>query len=97
MKWTAKFYGGRWWTREEWAEAIKPSVTVHAIRADGMSDTVNPVNGKTYDSKSAYYKAVRAAGCEIMGNEAPTQMRDRTPAPQNVERDIARAIQQLRG
>ena len=28
------------------------------------------MDGKTYDSKSAYYAAVKAAGCEIVGNEA---------------------------
>jgi hypothetical protein len=30
----------------------------------------NPVDGKLYDSKSAYYRTVKEAGCEIVGNEA---------------------------
>lgn len=42
------------------------------IISDGMNATLNPANGRTYDSKSAYYKAVRAAGCEIIGNEKPS-------------------------
>jgi len=36
-----------------------------------MEPTLNPANGKRYDSKRAYEKAVRAAGCEIIGNESP--------------------------
>lgn len=38
---------------------------------DGMEPTLNPANGKRYDSKRAYERAVRAAGCEIIGNESP--------------------------
>ena len=96
MSWTAKFYKGRWWTREEWTAPIETANGPN-IRPDGMTEIRNPVDGKLYDSKSAYYKSVRRAGCEIMGNEAPTQMSDRSrPAP-NLERDIYNAIQQLRG
>lgn len=34
---------------------------------------MNPADGQRYSSKSAYYKAVRRAGCEIVGNEKQTQ------------------------
>jgi hypothetical protein len=37
---------------------------------DTMEQTWNPADGQHYDSKAAYYRAVRAAGCEIMGNDA---------------------------
>jgi hypothetical protein len=37
---------------------------------DGLNDVWNPVNGKVYDSKSAYYRAVKDAGCEIAGNDS---------------------------
>lgn len=37
---------------------------------DGLDDVWNPVDGKKYDSKSAYYAAVKAAGCEIAGNDS---------------------------
>ena len=33
----------------------------------------NPVDGKMYDSKSKYYRAVKDSGCEIMGNDAPKE------------------------
>ncbi len=35
----------------------------------GIKGVLNPADGKTYDSKSAYYKAVKAKGYEIVGNE----------------------------
>lgn len=63
-----------------------------------ISDTLdyvhNPANGQTYTSKSAYYKAVRAAGCEIVGNETPkaaprAQMSDPVS-------DIKQAIEQVK-
>jgi len=36
---------------------------------DCMDPTLNHADGRKYDSKRAYEKAVRAAGCEIVGNE----------------------------
>ena len=39
---------------------------------DSMDATWNPVNGRHYDSKRAYEKAVRQAGCQIVGNEKVT-------------------------
>ena len=44
---------------------------------DGLDDVVNPCDGKPYSSKRAYYAAVRAAGCEIAGNDpAITRQKD---------------------
>lgn len=40
------------------------------LRPDGMADTWNPVDNKHYDSKSQYERAVKAAGAEIVGNDA---------------------------
>lgn len=40
--------------------------------SDHLDGVVNPVDGKRYDSKSAYYRTVRAAGCEILGSEKPS-------------------------
>ena len=41
------------------------------VISDHLDDVVNPADGQRYSSKSAYYKAVRAKGCEIVGNETP--------------------------
>lgn len=50
---------------------------------DGLADVWNPVDNKIYDSKSAYYRAVRDAGCEIAGNDSSvTQAHERQVAQQ---------------
>lgn len=67
------------------------------IRTDGMADTRNPANGLLYDSKSAYERAVRDAGCTIVGNDSsftdPTPREPETVG--GVEQDIKDAIDQL--
>ena len=68
-----------------------------AIISDSLDGVWNPVDGRRYDSKSRYYKAVRDAGCEIAGNDSsvsepkPRQL----VTPGNVGQDIARAYDQL--
>lgn len=65
------------------------------VISDSLPDTFNPVDGKRYSSKAAYYRAVRAAGCEIMGNEAPRT----APPPRElggIEQDIQRSYEILR-
>ena len=65
------------------------------IRSDGMDATVCHADGQTYDSKSAYYKAVKDAGCEIVGNEKlPGRASYR---PEGVKEDIKRAIDEVGG
>ncbi len=50
------------------------SPKVYVVSDDmGTKGVLNPVDGKMYDSKSSYEKAVKAAGCVIMGNDAPTK------------------------
>lgn len=51
---------------------------------DGIDDVWNPVNGRKYDSKSAYYRAVKDAGCEIAGNDSSvTQAHEKPVAQKN--------------
>jgi hypothetical protein len=66
---------------------------LHVI-SDSLPDVLNHANGLRYDSKRAYEKAVRAAGCEIVGNEKQTRTRAFNPGP--VGPDIKAAIEQLR-
>ena len=62
--------------------------------ADGMSAIQSMVDGRMYDSKSAYYRSVKAAGCEVIGgDQVPRQRRDMPP----VGADLRRAIQQHGG
>ena len=64
------------------------------IISDSLPGVLNHADGRIYDSKSAYYAAVRAAGCEIVGNETLTPS---PPADNAIDRkrDIATAIEQL--
>lgn len=65
------------------------------VISDHLDDLVNHADGKRYSSKRAYYRAVRAAGCEIVGNE---ELRSAPrPEPVGVERDIVNAIRQHGG
>jgi hypothetical protein len=63
------------------------------VISDHIPNVVNPINGKPYDSKSAYYRDVRAAGCTIMGNDR-VKAEDRETGD-NFEPDVARAFNQL--
>lgn len=74
-------------------EAARSDLSAPMIIRDGMEPTWNPVNGERYDSKRAYEKAVKAAGCEILGNEKPSA----SPRPsQDVSgEEIKQAIEQV--
>lgn len=62
---------------------------------EGVKGVFNPADGKTYDSRSEYYKAVKAAGCVIMGNNAPKEMAK--PKVKNIDWKpaIAETLKQL--
>lgn len=64
------------------------------VISDGMDPVRSMVDGKTYDSKSRYYGSVRAAGCEVIGNDSVPRQRKELPP---VRDDLRRAIQQHGG
>jgi hypothetical protein len=74
-------------------ESLLPRPTV--IR-DALDNVKNPVDGKIYDSKSSYYKAVKDAGCVIVGNEAEKLARQQSPRPEVTTREIGEAIQKVK-
>ena len=63
------------------------------VISDQIDGVWNPANGRRYDSKRAYYKAVRASRCEIIGTE---KLRH-NPGPEmpSPSRDIAEAIAEV--
>lgn len=72
------------------------------IRSDGMDATLNHADGRLYDSKSAYERAVKAAGCIIAGDDPALTRetpRDFTPvsSERELKQDIKNAIDQLGG
>lgn len=48
----------------------------HAVIQDTMNPTWHPATGEVLDSKSAFRRATKAAGCEEFGNDVP-KTRDR--------------------
>lgn len=75
--------------------ANRSSLPCPMVISDQLGDVWNPVNGKTYDSKSKYYGAVKAAGCEIMGNDPAASRIPTRHEAGGVEADIKQAIEQL--
>ncbi len=67
-----------------------------AIRPDGMGALLSHADGRFYDSKSAYYASIKAAGCEIVGNDT-SAIRDRPTyeAPDaDIERDVVQTMKE---
>lgn len=65
------------------------------IRTDGMDPLRSMADGKVYDSKSGYYKSVRQAGCEIVGDDRAGFGPRPEYRPQGVGQSIKRAIESL--
>ena len=92
---------------EDWhdTEAPWPHVSHEVSRRSHLSTpffvsdnlgthVLNHADRKHYDSRSAYYKAVKAAGCEIVGNEKPKPFKPHKVTGSGA--DIKRAIEQLK-
>jgi hypothetical protein len=100
-RFTEKFWNGRWWGRDEWDDmvaaqrALRPKVP-YIIR-DSLPDVMNPVNGKIYDSRSQYLRAVKDAGCVVVGDDLHSSRAKPTDleSPPGLEQDIKTAIEQL--
>lgn len=65
------------------------------VIGDSIDYVQNMADGKRYTSKSAYYKAVRRAGCEIAGNEKPSSYVGARPEMPDPAEDIMRSIAQV--
>lgn len=75
----------------------RSALGVPYIRSDGMNETWNPVDGKRYDSRSAYERAVKDAGCQIVGSD-PALERPHVPEkPVDAKADIINAIREHGG
>ena len=76
-------------------ERQRSDLPMPAIRSDGMGTILNHADGRLYDSKSAYYRAVKDAGCEIIGNEKLPERQVKEPDVKDIARDVKTAIQQV--
>jgi len=64
------------------------------IGSDGMDATFCPADGKTYDSKSAYHRAVKNKGLEIVGNDMPVSAPKFKQSNINWEKAVAETLKQ---
>jgi hypothetical protein len=69
-------------------ESKRSPLGVPYIRTDGMDPIMNHANGQMYDSRSAYERGVKDAGCEIIGNEKI----EPAPRPELCERELKQDI-----
>jgi hypothetical protein len=58
----------------------------------GVNGVFNPADGKKYDSKSEYYKAVKAKGLEVVGDD-PVKPSKPKIKPINWEKAVAETLQ----
>ena len=79
----------------EISENINLDDLPHNVSQDTMSATWNPVDGKIYDSKSAYRRVLRENNCREIGNEKIVDRVDRskTPVSQSI-REVLRMYEQ---
>jgi hypothetical protein len=73
----------------------RSSLPMPAIRSDGMDPIMNHANGLIYDSRSAYERGVKEAGCEIVGNEKVTPRPRAVLSDRELKQDIKTAIDQV--
>lgn len=71
------------------------SVAAPYIRTDGMDPIVNHADGRIYDSRSSYERAVKDAGCVIVGNDLPDVKEPAPLSDRELEKDIKTAIEQV--
>lgn len=65
------------------------------IRADGMDAIMNHANGLMYDSRSAYERGVKDAGCVIVGDDKLTPSPRPVLSDRELKQDIKTAIDQV--
>ena len=65
------------------------------IIRDTMDALVNPANGLWYESKSAFARGVKDAGCEILGNDQAGTGKPPTFETPPAEADVKVAMEQL--
>ncbi len=66
-----------------------------AIRSDGMDPIMNHANGLIYDSRSAYERGVKDAGCVIVGDDKLTPSPRPVLSDRELKQDIKTAIDQV--
>lgn len=61
----------------------------------GVNGMLSHADRITYDSKHKYYEGVRAAGCQIVGNETPTASKRELLGKREIGETVKRAMQEV--
>ena len=85
------------WPREclEQFKRKRSELPAPFIRSDGMDPIMNHANGQMYDSRSAYERGVRDAGCEIVGGEKIKPNARPVLSDRELKQDIKTAMDQV--
>lgn len=75
------------------APVTRSDLPAPMIISDSMEYTINHADGRQYGSKRAFEKAVRAAGCEIVGNER-VKPAPKAEMPDPID-DILQAVERI--
>jgi hypothetical protein len=85
------------WPREclEQFKRKRSELPAPFIRSDVMDALMNHANGLMYDSRSAYERGVRDAGCEIVGSEKIEPKARPVLSDRELKQDIKTAMDQV--
>lgn len=70
------------------------SVPTH-VGSDGMSPTLNPADGKMYDSKTKYHQALAAKGCHVTEDGESYKRPSEPVGDFNVRKELTSATKQV--
>jgi len=85
------------WSSRQAKKTAHARGIAHNIISDQLNDLYSHADGKRYDSKRAYYAAVKRAGCEIVGGMRPESYvaPKKRPTKTEIVGDIKRAMQEI--
>lgn len=89
------------WHKGEWVEAwvgqalTEPCLPTPGIITDDMVPACHPVSGVVVDSKSAFRRMTKDAGCVELGNDAAQVVAQRPEPDRTIRQDIHKAWQKL--
>lgn len=85
----------------EYINHFGKKVLTHSVRSDslpgGVKGMLSHADGKKYDSRSQYERAVKASGCVILGNDMNNHTFKRPPVKGefNVRPQLREAVQKV--
>jgi hypothetical protein len=82
-----------WWALQE--RPKRSPLPKPFIVTDGIDATLNHADGRTYESRSSYYRALREKDCHIVETGEHTDKPREFESPGGLEQDIKDAMEQL--